>query len=458
MTLARTTGTRRALRAGACLLAGACLTVSAAMPSHADTPTPTPTPTATPTPTPTAGKNSGGCLSSTEFISSYPQSADKRIDLERVWDITKGEHVTVAIVDSGISPTSKHFTPVNPATDGGADSARFPSGSVVLPGLDLVTGGDGRTDTYGHGTQVAGIIASRLLPEQSALEGVAPRVALLPVRVYDTFNEDPQQGPTGLDAGKTAQGIEWAAAQGAQIIVVPQSQPTPDSRLDAAVAAATAAGSLVVASAGNADSQIVQQYGEDTVPRYPAAIPDVLAVTSATAGVPDGGQVSGVHVDIAAPSIAALTTAVAGGDCLTGEANNETTGSSSFASAYTAGAAALVASAHPDETPAMWKWRLEATARRANPIASTTAIGWGMINPYAAVTIAANAHVDGPINPMTGTSGNDTPPVLPVTERSSGAEARTRADLTIAGIAFACVTFLGCLVVVSWLRKPGRGR
>ena len=106
----------------------------------------------------------------------------------------------------------------------------------------------------------------------------------------------------------------------------------------------------------------------------------------------------------------------------------------------------------------MWKWRLEATARRANPIASTTAIGWGMINPYAAVTIAANAHVDGPINPMTGTSGNDTPPVLPVTERSSGAEARTRADLTIAGIAFACVTFLGCLVVVSWLRKPGRGR
>ena len=187
MTLARTTGARRALRAGACLLVGACLSVSAAVPSHADTPTPTPTPTATPTAT--AGKNSGGCLSSTEFISSYPQSADKRIDLERVWDITKGEHVTVAIVDSGISPTSKHFTPVNPATDGGADSARFPSGSVVLPGLDLVNGGDGRTDTYGHGTQVAGIIASRLLPEQSALEGVAPRVALLPVRVYDTFNE-----------------------------------------------------------------------------------------------------------------------------------------------------------------------------------------------------------------------------------------------------------------------------
>ena len=447
MTLARATGARRALRAGAYLLAGACLSLSAAAPSHAGTPAPA------------VDKNSGSCLSSAEFISSYALTADKRIDLERAWDITKGENVTVAIVDSGISPTSKHFAPVSPATDRGADSSRFPSGSVVLPGIDLVNaGGDGRTDTYGHGTQVAGIIASRLLPEQSALEGVAPRVALLPVRVYDTFNEDPQQGPTGPDAGKTAQGIEWAAAHGAQIIVVPQSQPAQDARLDAAVADATAAGALVVASAGNADSQIVQQYGEDTIPRSPAAIPEVLAVTSATAGVPDGGQVSGVHVDIAAPSIASLTTAVAGGDCLTGEANNETTGSSSFASAYAAGAAALVASAHPDETPAMWKWRLEATARRANPAASTTAVGWGMINPYAAITIAANAHVDGPINPMTGASGNDTPPILPVTERSSGAEARTRADLTIAGIAFACVTFLGCLVVVSWLRKPGRRR
>ena len=158
------------------------------------------------------------------------------------------------------------------------------------------------------------------------------------MRVYDTFNEDPQKGPTGLDAATTAKGIEWAASQGAQ--------PTQDARLDEAVASATAQGSLVVASAGNADSQIVQQYGTDTVPRYPAAHPQALAVTSATGGVPDGGQVSGVHVNIAAPSISSLTTAVPGGDCLTGEANNVATGSSSFAAAYAAGAAALVASRH----------------------------------------------------------------------------------------------------------------
>lgn len=447
MTRSRPRGTQRAIRTAACLLAGACLSIGGSAPAHAATLAPA------------ADKNSGSCLTGTEYIPTYAQTVDKRIDLERAWAITKGDNVTVAVVDSGISPSSKHFAPVSPSTDRGQDSTRFPSGSVVLPGLDLVNaGGDGRTDTYGHGTQVAGIIASRLLPEQSALEGIAPRVALLPVRVYETYNEDPNNGPTGLDPGKTAQGIEWAAAQGAQIILVPQSQPAPDSRLDAAVASATAAGSLVVASAGNADPQIVQQYGEDTVPRYPAANSDVLAVTSATGGTADGGQVSGVHVDIAAPSISSLTTSVAGGDCLTGDANNETTGSSSFASAYAAGAAALVASAHPSEPPAMWKWRLEATARRADPSSSTKAVGWGMINPYAAITIAANARVEGPVNPLTKTRGQDAPPTLPVAERSSGAEARTRTDLTIGGIAFACATFLGCLVVMSWLQKPGRRR
>ena len=160
-------------------------------------------------------------------------------------------------------------------------------------------------------------------------------------------------------------------------------------------------------------------------------------MTSATGGVPDGGQVSGVHVNIAAPSISSLTTAVPGGDCLTGEANNVATGSSSFAAAYAAGAAALVASAHPDETPAMWKWRLEATARRVSPASSTSTVGWGMINP------------------LTGTSGADTAPTLPVTEHASGAQARTRANLTVIGIALGSATFLGCLVVLSWLRKPG---
>ncbi|WP_454929605.1 S8 family serine peptidase [Actinomyces sp.] len=426
-----------------CLLTGVGLILSAPVPARADTLVPT------------AEPGTGSCMTSTEYITAYAQTADKRLDLERAWGVTQGTNVTVAVVDSGISPASKHFSPVSPAMDRGQDSAHFPSGSVVLPGLDLVSpGGDGRTDNYGHGTQVAGIIAARLLPEQSVLEGVAPRVALLPVRVYDTFNEDPQKGPTGLDAAATAQGIEWAATQGAQIIVVPQSQPTQDARLDEAVASATARGSLVVASAGNADAQIIQQYGVDTVPRYPAAHPDALAVTSATGGVPDGGQVSGVHVNIAAPSISSLTTAVAGGDCLTGEANNETTGASSFATAYAAGAAALVASAHADETPAMWKWRLEATARRVSPADSTTTVGWGMVNPYAAITVAANARIEGPVNPMTGTSGTDNPPALPIAERSSGAQARMRANFTVLGIALGCATFLGCLVVLSWLRKP----
>ena len=56
---------------------------------------------------------------------------------------------------------------------------------------------------------------------------------------------------------------------------------------------------------------------------------------------------------------------------------------------------------------------------------------------------------------MTGSVGAVSAPLVPVTEHASGAQARTRANLTVIGIALGSATFLGCLVVLSWLRKPG---
>ena len=117
----------------------------------------------------------------------------------RVWQLTQGQGVTVAVVDSGVN-------------------ARLPElRNVVLPGADARHGGtsNGWTDfdkTGGHGTGMAGLIAGQGGP--SGMVGIAPRAKILPI-VTD-----------GL-VTSIAQGIRDAADRGAQVINVSQASPYP---------------------------------------------------------------------------------------------------------------------------------------------------------------------------------------------------------------------------------------
>lgn len=184
--------------------------------------------------------------------------------------------LTVAIVDSGI--------------DGWHQDLRS---SQVLRGVDLLNPcGDGRTDVSGHGTAVAGVIASESV-------GAASGVRLLPVR-------------TSLGTGTglrllNAAGIVWATDNGADIINLSRASLSsrPSHLEHAAVRYATSRGVIIVASAGNDPRRPVA---------YPAAYPEVIAVTST-----DGhGQLSvfAAHrggVDLAAPGSKVSTLAVDGG-------------------------------------------------------------------------------------------------------------------------------------------------
>ena len=61
---------------------------------------------------------------------------------ESTWPTTDGTGVVVAVVDTGVRGDHEDLA------------------GVVLPGLDLVGGSDGRIDPNGHGTHVAGVIAA----------------------------------------------------------------------------------------------------------------------------------------------------------------------------------------------------------------------------------------------------------------------------------------------------------
>ncbi|WP_449283061.1 S8 family serine peptidase [Leucobacter sp.] len=293
-----------------------------------------------------------------------------------------GEGVTVAIIDSGVDATRPQL----------ADA--FAPGSTSL--IDDGERSDGLGDPQGHGTALAGIIAARSAAG-SGVVGIAPDARIVSLRVFRGDDEESVDRGFGPDAERIASAIRIATDLGARVITVALSDDVDTPALREATADAAARGALVVASAGNRSTA---ENTEDS-PRYPAAYPEALAVTAVdTAGVATDASIHGPHVDVAAPGQDVLTASTGGGDCVYAA----DAPSSSFATAYAAGAAALLAEAYPDEGPEGWAYRLEATGDRPDPDARNDLTGWGTIRPAAALDLRPDSTTRGPTSPFADTS------------------------------------------------------
>jgi hypothetical protein len=168
------------------------------------------------------------------------------IRLTEAWTWTSGSpDVTVAVVDTGVSPTS----------DITADR--------LVPGHDFVDGDSDAADGDGHGTAMASVLGAD--HDTSGASGACGQCRIMPVRVLQDRGAAPADGTTA----DVAAGIVWAADHGARIINLSLSTETRSGLLEDAIRHAAAKGALVVASAGNVTS---------TARRYPAAFESVLAV------------------------------------------------------------------------------------------------------------------------------------------------------------------------------------
>ncbi len=300
------------------------------------TPTPTPTQRAVPTgpPAPVEGmpKPSPNCVSQRgrSHLTSEPW-AQRALDFSSVWDLTRGQHVTVAVVDSGID-----YTPQL-------------AGRVTRTDL---TGGNGE-DCVPHGTIVASIIAASDARSKGVpFYGVAPAAHILAIRVQQ--QED--TGSLSVAARRRtllniANGIHYAVAEHAKVINVSIQVSASYPALRAAVEFALHHNVVVVAAAGN-DSP-----GGGQGPFYPASYPGVLSVNA----VGQNGQlgdfdVSGTPVSVTAPGVDVASDYPGGFD----PANNGT----SFATAFVSGEAALVRAAYPRLSAAQVVYRIPHDGRR----------------------------------------------------------------------------------------------
>lgn len=234
------------------------------------------------------------------------------IDLPAAWNLTTGSReVVVAVVDDGIR--FDHPSIAGNLTSDGYDFVR--NDPVDICGILIGAGGDGdgydpdpttpvkyNTSTCGlglsHGLHVAGTIGA-VGDDGIGVTGVNWSVSIRPVRVLGVTGSgslyDIAQGilyAAGLPADDGAGGTVQAPSA-ADIINLSLAGYTNSTDLQNAVQAATNAGSLIVAAAGN---------DATSLPAYPAAYPEVVSVSAVG---PDLQLASysnfGSTIDIAAP-------------------------------------------------------------------------------------------------------------------------------------------------------------
>ncbi|MFH9010839.1 S8 family serine peptidase [Streptomyces sp. NPDC017943] len=333
---------------------------------------------------PDAGQEA--CTPASDATAKKQDWSRQRLDLERVHRHSTGAGVTVALIDTGVDPEAA-----------GLD------GRVTAQGA----AGD---DCVGHGTFLAGLVAGTG-GTTPGLAGVAPGARILALRGTDTYGR--AESTLVVDA------LRAAVAARADVIAVGVALPRRDPALSRAVADAREAGAVVVAAA--TPDPPSRGGGEETPARtyYPAGEPGVLSVADMlpSGARPEGSPRTG-GIDLAAPGAGVVSGGPRGDGHYLG-------GGAAVATAYAAGAAAVVRAAHPDASPAAVTRRLTATAYPADI---------PQLDPYAAVTTVLEG------SPGTARAeGGSTPVAVRDTSAAEGVTHRATLFVLVGSAGVLCV-------------------
>jgi subtilisin family serine protease len=270
----------------------------------------------------------------------YKQWYLNKVEAEKAWDITLGSpEVTVAVIDGGVQVTHPDL-----------------KGKIVKPYNVITKGQVLKADD--HGTHVAGIIAGNM--HNQGITGIAPGVKIMPINVFKLGN---------VSSFDVASAIYYAVANKANVINLSIGGFERSMVTEKAVNHANSKGVVVVAAAGNSDTD---------KPIYPAAYETVISV-SATDQADAKATFSsfGETIDFAAPGVEILS-AVAGSSYYRFDGT-------SMAAPIVAGTVALMLSRNPFLTPDDVRRILTESAVDLGEPGKDGDFGNGRINAYLSV-------------------------------------------------------------------------
>ncbi len=325
-------------------------------PTTPDTPTPTP-PTPTPVDYDTAEYRATVGAVSMNALAAYQDGAT-------------GNGIRVGIIDSGIDLQSEEF---------GDCSGGIGTGSCRILSVSSDTAGNGTIDDEGgHGTAVAFTLAGRR--NGAGTHGVAFDTQLIVLRAdspgscasYDPADED---SGCSFDDRDIARGLDIARNNGARVVNISLGGSAPSSTLIQAISRATAAGVIIVISAGNDGEANPDPFASPaTNPTQSNGLIIIAGSVGTGDTISDFSNRAGTSRNV---YLAAVGESVRAPD----ETNTPYLWSgTSFAAPQIAGAVALLAQAFPNLTPSEIVQLLFTTARDAGATGTDAIYGRGILD------------------------------------------------------------------------------
>jgi subtilisin len=290
-------------------------------------------------------------------LQHVPHSVQEGVDwavasygIPGLWKHSKGEGVTVAVIDSGVSPHSA-------LKDVVVDYRNFSSDSDVY-------------DTLGHGTHVAGVIGAR----SGLAKGIAPGAKLISMKVL---------GHSGMGSNEAvATAITHAGEAKVDLVCMSLGCARPDARVHDAIRNITSKGVIVVCAAGNDGGAV----------NYPAAFTETIAVGA----VDKDGNVCqfssrGKEIVVAAPGQDITSTWLADGYA--------TISGTSMAAPFVTGVLTLWVSdakkTGQKVSGAAAVKALSETCRDVGQQGRDPEYGWGLMDPHKLLNYTATASIEG---------------------------------------------------------------